>query len=382
MNKCNIRCFLLFGLMSLGIVKGQDDPYFIQKISSHKESVISVAFSADNTKIVSGGEDKMVYTHTLKTGEQITSFANYYIPRGLIATQNERLIFGSGPDIIITDLNGNLSGTFKGNTTHIQSVGLAVERNRLTAGSYDKTVKLWNINTGDIEITFEGHKKNVLAASFSPDEKYVATGSLDRTVKIWNALTGEIMRSMELHSDNILDVEFHPGGNYVLSASLDNSMRLWDIRDGECIKTYIGHDKGVTDVEFLPDGHHFVSSSFDGTIVLWETFTGNKVYSFVDHTGPVNCIEVSPDGKYLVSGGVDKRVYVWKLSKKIFVDYFFEDEMEKIVSESELFLPKQKGEDKESYRQRSEKAEKYMNLKVEEYYEQYLKSLNEQQIKK
>jgi WD40 repeat protein len=157
---------------------------------------------------------------------------------------------------------------------------------------------------------------------------------------------------------------------------------LWDVRDGECLKTYTGHDKGVTDVEFLPDGHHFVSASFDGTIVLWETFTGNKVYSFVDHTGPVNCLDVSRDGKYLASGGVDKRVYVWALGKKIFVDYYFKDEIDKVVSESDLFLPKQKGEDKEAYLQRQEKAEKYLNLKVDEYYNEYLKSLNEQHIKK
>jgi WD40 repeat protein len=376
-----VGIFLVCCVVLANLLYSQEDPYFVREFKKHKGGVVSVAFSSDGKYLVSGGEDKMVCIYSTEIGDEISSFSNYYVPRGLLATNNEKLIFGSGPDIVIADFSGNLSGTFKGNTTYIQSVDLAVERNKLTAGSYDKTVKIWDINDGQIEIKLEGHTKNVLAVCFSPDEKYLATGSRDQTVKIWNTLTGEILRSMELHSDNILDVEYHPGGNYVLSASLDKSIRLWDVRTGKCVRTYVGHDKGIADIEFLPDGFHFVSCSYDGTIILWETFTGKKVYSFIDHKGPVLSIDVSPDGKYLLSGGMDEKVILWKLSKEIFVNYYFDDVVEKIKSESDLFLPKKKGEDKDSYIIRQEKADNYLNSKVNEYYKKYQEALKSQIIK-
>ena len=72
------------------------------------------------------------------------------------------------------------------------TIAYAPERSKIAAGSYDYKIKIWNVETTEVELELEGHKKSTLPVAFSPDEKYLVSGSLDKTVKVWNAKTGEL----------------------------------------------------------------------------------------------------------------------------------------------------------------------------------------------
>ena len=78
----------------------------------------------------------------------------------------------------------------------------------LASGSADKTIKLWNANTGECLRTLEGHGDHVRTVAFSPDGAPLASGSDDATIKLWNANTGECLRTLERVS--LLTVAFSP----------------------------------------------------------------------------------------------------------------------------------------------------------------------------
>lgn len=206
------------------------------------------------------------------------------------------------------------------------------------------------------------------------------SGSRDNTLKVWNAKTGEEMRTLKRHSDNIYDVAFHPSGQYFASASRDKTIRLWDFKTGEVVRTYAGHDKAIMDIEFLPDGNHIISASLDGSIRLWETKTGKMVYTFTGHLGPVNTISVSKDGDFLASGGADKNVLLWELSKKIFVEFAYYDEFWSEKEGSSLFDKRRKGEKKDQYESRMERATEKERVLVEKYYKDYISRLSQIKI--
>ncbi len=373
-----IRLYLILCIVAFvnSNISSQPDEYFYGEIREHKEAVNAVDFSPDGKFIVSGGDDKILLISDSETLEPVYKYSdNYFPPKAIEVTQVNNIFVSSGPDIKLVDMNNQTLAVYKGNATYIWSIDYAPERNKITAGSYDYTIKVWDVATQELELTLEGHEKSTLPVAFSPDEKYIVSGSLDRTVRVWNAKTGELMKTLEIHTDNIYDVEFHPSGRYFASASRDKTIRLWDFTTGKVLMTYAGHDKGILDIEFLPDGNHIVSASLDGTIRLWQTKTGKMVYTFTGHEGAVNTLTVSPDGNRLASGGADSRIIIWDLAKKIFVEYAYYDEFEAEKNKSSLFDPKRKNEKKTEYEERMIRAGELEKQIIDTYYQKYIDDL-------
>ena len=118
----------------------------------------------------------------------------------------------------------------------------------------------------------EGHEISVNGVAFSPDGKHVVSGGSDKTVRVWNSETGEVVhRRLEGHTHVVNSVAFSPDGKYIVSSSRDRTSRIWDAETGGLVSDqFHGHDRGVTSVLFSPDGKRIVSCSDDCTIRVWD----------------------------------------------------------------------------------------------------------------
>jgi WD40 repeat protein len=359
----------------------QERVYLVSSFYNHNGEVKSLGFSPSGKYLASGGDDKNLYiinTETRLKESEITG--NYFPVADLEFYGEDQLFVTAGKDIKLIDFKNTKLALYEGNATYFWSIDFAPERNKITGGSYDRKIRVWDVKTGQIDLTLEGHEKNALAVIFSPDEKYIVSGSLDLTIKVWNAKTGETIRSMQGHSDNIFDIAFHPNSRYFASASADKTIRLWNIETGKVVKTYVGHDGSVVDIEFSPDGYFLYSASVDGTVIVWEVATGAKLYSYILHKGAVNTLAVSPDGNSLATGGKDGVVNLWGSGKRIAIDFYFGDDFKNDISENQLFLPKKKDETKQTYADRQREATVTMNELIESYFEKYKKRMNYQNI--
>ena len=192
-----------------------------------------------------------------------------------------------------------------------RSVCYSPDRKYVVSGSEDKTINIWEIETGRCIRTLEGHTDTVYAVCYSPDGKYIASGSGDGTIKLWEVSSGSCVKTLKAKTV-VTSLSYSPDGRYVASGSWDKTIKLWDVASGECIKVFAGHTDLINSVCYSPNGKYIVSGSKDKTIKLWEVATGECIKTLAGHTDRINSVCYSPDGKYIVSGSEDKTIKLWE----------------------------------------------------------------------
>lgn len=366
-----IAVFLLFIFPALFVsAQTTDDGVIILK--KHSAPVKALAFSPDGQVLATGGEDKTIYFWNVKSGELTGTIRNFFNVRALQFTPDNLILAACGSDIKLMDMQGKLVRSFGGYTTDIWSMDYNAAAHKVIAGSYAKSVKVWNYDNATVLFNLSGHEKSCLPVDLNASGQVAVTGSLDKSVRLWDLQKGEQLKKLDIHSENIFAVDFHPSGKYVLSASADKTIRLWNVETGKVVRTYTGHNASVSDVRFSPDGKCFLSCSTDKTIILWETATGKMLNTFTGHGAYVNEVRFSPDGKSFASASDDQTVRIWKVEKKYFVDAYFDKEINEARQASPLFAPRKPGESKQDYAARELEAGKFLDGLYDQYYEKYL----------
>jgi WD40 repeat protein len=123
----------------------------------------------------------------------------------------------------------SLIQTLAGHSDWVWAVAFSPDSKQIASGSGDKTIKLWDATTGDLQKTLAGHSGSVRAVAFLPDGKRIASGSGDETIKLWDATTGDLQKTLAGHSDSVWAVAFSPDGKRIASGSGDNTIKLWDV---------------------------------------------------------------------------------------------------------------------------------------------------------
>lgn len=186
----------------------------------------------------------------------------------------------------------------------------------LASGSYDETIKLWDVQTGKEIRTFLGHKKNVMGIAISPDGKYIVSGSNDSTLKLWDITNGNEIKTFKGHTAEVNDVCFNSDGKQIISCGDDKTLKIWDIKTGKAVATLVGHRDFVNSVCCSPNGKYVVSCSKDSTLILWDLYKKEKIKTLTGHKDGVNWVDFSPDGKRIASCSGDG-IYASESSVKI-----------------------------------------------------------------
>ncbi|EIM89586.1 WD40 repeat-like protein [Stereum hirsutum FP-91666 SS1] len=287
----------------------------------HTDSICSVAFSPDGTKIVSGSTDRTIRVWDVESGKEVSKPFEGHIDNVwsvAFSPDGTKIVSGSSDRTIrMWDVESGeeVSKPFKGHTESVSSVAFSPDGTKIVSGSFDQTIRMWDVENGEEVLKpFKGHTDSICSVAFSPDGTKIVSGSYDHTIRVWDVESGkEVLKPFEGHTDSICSVAFWPDGTKIVSGSSDRTIRMWDVESGEEVsKPFEGHTSIVNSVTFSPDGTKIVSGSSDCTVRVWDVESGKEVLKpFEGHTESVRSVAFSPDGTNIVSGSYDHTIRVW-----------------------------------------------------------------------
>jgi guanine nucleotide-binding protein subunit beta-2-like 1 protein len=258
-------------------------------LRGHEDWVTNIACPLDNSDmILSSSRDKSVIVWTITRQE-----GAYGFPRRALT----------------------------GHSHFVQDVVISSDGQFALSGSWDGTLRLWDLNNGTTTRRFVGHTKDVLSVAFSVDNRQIVSGSRDKTIKLWNTL-GECkytIQEQDGHSEWVSCVRFSPvtSNPIIVSAGWDK-LKVWNLTNCKLRTNLVGHTGYINTVTVSPDGSLCASGGKDGVAMLWDLAEGKRLYS-LDAGDIINALCFSPN-RYWLCAATGTCVKIWDLESKSTVD--------------------------------------------------------------
>jgi len=208
-----------------------------------------------------------------------------------------------------------------GHSHFVSDVVLSSDGNFALSGSWDKTLRLWDLAAGKSTRRFEDHTKDVLSVAFSADNRQIVSGSRDHTIKLWNTLAQcKFTIQEEGHSDWVSCVRFSPNiaQPIIVSCGWDKSVKVWNLANCKLKASHDKHTGYLNTVTVSPDGSLCASGGKDSKAMLWDLHDEKHLYT-LDHSDIINALCFSPN-RYWLCAATGPFIKIWDLETKNMVD--------------------------------------------------------------
>ncbi|XP_059389899.1 autophagy-related protein 16-1 isoform X6 [Carassius carassius] len=285
---------------------------------AHDGEVNAVRFSPGSRLLATGGMDRRV-----KLWEVVSGRCE---PKGALTGSNAGITsieFDSAGSYLLAASNDfasriwtvddfRLRHTLTGHSGKVLSARFLLDYTRIVSGSYDRTLKLWDLRSKVcMKTVFAGSSCNDIVCT----EQCVMSGHFDKKIRFWDIRSESIVHELELLG-RVTSLDLNHDRTELLSCSRDDLVKIIDLRSNAVRQTFnaqgfkCGSD--FTRVTFSPDGSYVAAGSADGVLYIWNVLTG-KLDKTLDngHSSAINSVSWSPSGVYVASVGKGNKAVLW-----------------------------------------------------------------------
>ena len=207
-----------------------------------------------------------------------------------------------------SDVNFFQLNSLQGHQDHIFATAITPDDKNIVSGSWDSTIKIWDLKTGTLENTLEVSEV-ISAIEISHDGQSIISGGSSYKVRVWDFETGVLLNSLEGHTDQVHSIAINPADTILVSGGNDQKIIVWDLRTGKILHE-IEDGQAFHSITVTKDGKYIVAGGREHQIKIWNLITGSLIRN-IETNASIYAIDVSPDGERIISGGLSRKVNVW-----------------------------------------------------------------------
>lgn len=288
--------WLAFGAKKLGqllVWEWQSESYILKQ-QGHYFDMNTLAYAPDGQTIATGGDDGKIKIWSTHTGFCFITFSEHTAPVSSISfAKHGHVLFSASLDGTVRAFDLVRYRNFRTFTSPnpVQFSCLAVDESGevVAAGSTDSfEVFLWSVQTGKLLDVLAGHEAPISSVAFSPSgTNQLISGSWDRTVRVWNVFgRSRAVEPFSFNSD-VLAVAIRPDGKEMAISTLDGQITFFDIQQGKQINVIEGR-KDISG-----------GRKADDRVTAANNASG-KSFNSLSYTADGRCILAGGNSKYVV----------------------------------------------------------------------------------
>lgn len=299
----------------------------IMLLTGHEGEIMTARFSHCGTMFASGGYDQKIFLWN--TYGDCENFALLSGHTGTVmdlhfnADASTLVTCATDKTVRIWDMEtGACKRKFK---SHLEIVNACSPARRgpqlIASASDDGFVMVHDIRQRDPVKKFE-NRFSQTSVAFSDTAEQVFAGNIENDIVCYDLRKGEVEYTLQNHTDTVTCLSLSPDGSHLLSNSMDNSVLMFDVRSfvegNRVVGAFRGHEhnfeRNLLKCGWSPDGQWVTAGSSDRFVYVWEVDTGRIAYKLPGHQGSVVTTDFSPIEPILLSAGTDKRIYMGEIA--------------------------------------------------------------------